>query len=615
MRARMILVTIRSPIAAAPGHGDTAWHSLSRIQVAQMVCASHDLEVHVRKSLSAIALLAAGSLALTGCGSNSSSSGGSSSGTNAAPPLSDLNIHARSDLKQGGNLRLSVETLPTDWNAYSVDGNGGDNSTIWSFTGVNNFIYNEDASFKPDTDFLTSYDVKAPTGGKGQVVTLHLNPKAKWNSGRQIDYTDYVATWNANNGVNTKFTPASTDGWDQIDSVEKGASNTDVVVTFKKAYPDWSSTLGSVMPKEGVSDPNTYNTGWATFNPNWHTGPFTFASLDKAQKVLTIKRNPAWWGDPAMLDQISFRELQNPADVNAYANNEIDVVGPMINANSVNTAKKRTDGVIRTAGALQWRHFTMNSKSAVMSDVAVRQAIQRGTNREAIAGSDLAGLPLDPASVMLGNHFFMPGQQGYKDNSGDFSYSVDAAKKLLDDDGWKMPSNGKFRTKNGKELDINYTQLSGVATSTNEGKLFQNDMAQIGVKVNIVSIAPNDMNKVLQAHSFDIIAFTWVGTNYPMGNIRQIYGAQKEGSTVPSGSNYAQLVNPDIEKLIPQVAQETDVTKREDLANQIDKLIWQEGHTLPLYRRIGYVAEPKNLANYGSSTFQTTRVEDIGYTK
>lgn len=567
----------------------------------------------MRKSLSAVALLAAGSLAFTGCGSNSSN--GSSSASTSAAPLADLNIHPRSDLKQGGNLRLSVEQLPTDWNLYSVDGNTGDNNTIWGWTGVNNFLYNEDASYKPDTDYLLSYDVKQPAGKTGQVVTLHLNPKAKWNSGRQIDYTDYVATWKANNGSDAKFTPASTDGWDQMVSITKGASNTDVVITFKGAYPDWSSTLSTVMPKEGCGDANTYNKGWATFHPEWHAGPYTFDSLDSAQKVITLKRNPAWWGDPGLLDTVSFRELQTPADVNAFANNEIDVVGPMINANAVNTAKKRSDGVIRTAGALQWRHFTMNSKSANLTDLAVRQAIERGTNRQAIAGSDLAGLPLDPASVMLGNHFFMPGQKGYQDNSGDFSYNVDAAKKLLDDDGWTMPAGGKYRTKNGKELDINYTQLNGVPTSTNEGKLFQNDMAAIGIKVNIVGIASDDMNKVLQAHSFDVIAFTWIGTNYPMGNPRQTYGAQTAGSTTPSGTNYAQLVNPEIEKLIPQISTETDETKREQLTNQMDKLIWQEGHTLPLYRRIGYVAEPNNLANYGSATFETTRYEDIGYTK
>ena len=124
-----------------------------------------------------------------------------------------------------------------------------------------------------------------------------------------------------------------------------------------------------------------------------------------------------------------------------------------------------------------------------------------------------------------------------------------------------------------------------------------------------------DFNNTLINGTFGIIAFTWQGTNYPMANVRQIYGAKNEGDTVPSESNYAQLVNPEIEKLIPQIDTEADKTKRQELTNQVDKLIWEEVHTLPIYRRVGYTATPKNLANYGAATFKSIKVEDIGYLK
>ena len=58
-----------------------------------------------------------------------------------------------------------------------------------------------------------------------------------------------------------------------------------------------------------------------------------------------------------------------------------------------------------------------------------------------------------------------------------------------------------------------------------------------------------------------------------------------------------------------------DVKKRQELANEADKAIWDDVMTLPLYRRIKFTGVPKNLANMGASTFQTTRAEDIGYLK
>ena len=85
-----------------------------------------------------------------------------------------------------------------------------------------------------------------------------------------------------------------------------------------------------------------------------------------------------------------------------------------------------------------------------------------------------------------------------------------------------------------------------------------------------------------------------------MNNVRQIYGAAAEGSTDPSDSNFAQLVNPEIEELIPQIDTETDLQTRIDLTNQADALIWDQVHTLPIYRRQSFTAVPANLANFGA---------------
>nr|WP_275434082.1 ABC transporter family substrate-binding protein [Cutibacterium avidum] len=563
----------------------------------------------------AVAALAVGSLALTGCGQKNQSGGDqnkSDKATSASAPLAALNIKPRDQIKDGGTLRLTITTLPTGWNPMQVDNNSVDlQPTIWQFIGVNNFDIAEDGTPKPNPNYIES--VKVDTKDGKQVVTLHLNPKAKWNSGRTIDYTDYQATWKSSNGENDKFLPATTDGFNQVTSVEKGAKDTDVVIKYKATYPDWTATWSSVLPKEGISDPNTFNSGWKTPNPDWFTGPFTPTKVDQASKTLTVKRNDKWWGDKAKLDTVTFKAMEDAAKTKAFANKEIDVADTIITKDGYETAKKRDDADMRAAGSLQWRHFTFNTKSTMLSDKKVRQAIVKGINRPAIAKSDLAGIPVNPDTLMLGNHFFMPGQPGYKDNSGDFKYDPKAAEKQLEDAGWKKQ--GDYRVKDGKTLMINYAQLTGVPTSENEGALFKQDMAKIGVKVNLVNTPSSDMQKVLTNHSFDVIAFTWQGTPYPMANVRQIYGAAAEGSKKPSQSNFSQIIDPEVEKLIPQIDTEMDVNKRRELTNEADKHIWDDVMVLPLYRRIMFSGAPKNLANYGSATFQRTRGEDIGYVK
>ncbi|MSS46095.1 ABC transporter family substrate-binding protein [Cutibacterium sp. WCA-380-WT-3A] len=568
----------------------------------------------MRKAImTSVTVLAVSALALTGCGQKNQSGGSKQSGlTSESAPLAQLNVVDRGQLKDGGTLRLAIEQLPTGWNPMNVNGNTTDlSTTIWQFVGANNFDITEDGTPKPNPNYISSTDVETK-GGK-QVVTLHLNPKAKWNSGRTIDYTDYQATWKANNGSDPGFLPASTDGFNQISSVEKGDKDTDVVLTFKTTYPDWPATLSTVLPKEGVKNAQTFNEGWNKLNPDWFTGPFIPTKADEASKTLTVKRNDKWWGEKSKLDIVTFKAMNNATQTKAFANKEIDAASNIITKDGYQTAAKRPDAQMRQAGSLQWRHFTFNTKSTMLSDKKVRQAIAKGINRPAIAKSDLAGMPVNPDTLMLGNHFFMPGQAGYKDNSTDYKYDPEAAKKGLDEAGWKMQ--GDYRVKGGKTLTINYAQLTGVPTSENEGALFKQDMAKIGVKVDLVNTPSDSFTQTLSSHSFDVIAFAWNGTPYPMANVRQIYGAAAVGSTQPSQSNFSQLIDPEIEKLIPKIDTESDISKRRELANQADAMIWDDVMTLPLYRRISFTAVPKNLANFGAATFQTMHAEDIGFQK
>ena len=318
-------------------------------------------------------MLAVGSLALTGCGQKNQSNPNAGKGggtTSKSAPLQDLNIKSRDEVKDGGTVRFSIETLPPTWNALHIDGNTVDlGTTIMGFVGAKNFDIAEDGTPKPDTDYLQSYDVQ--TNGGKQVVTLHLNPKARWNSGRTIDYTDYQATWKANNGANEDFKMASSDGFNQIESVKKGDKDTDVVITYKATYPDWTATWSSVMPKEGVGTPETFNNGWKQFKPEWFTGPFTLDRIDQAQKTLYLKRNPNWWGEKAKLDTVSFRAMDPATMSKAFANKEIDVVDNVITKDAYESARKRDDGELRQAGSTQWRHITFNAKSGPLQDLSL----------------------------------------------------------------------------------------------------------------------------------------------------------------------------------------------------------------------------------------------------
>lgn len=572
---------------------------------------------HTSRALAATAAVAA--LALTGCAGGSGQSGESGQSGSAAGglALSDLNIQPRDSLQQGGELRLTITSMPTNWNMMQTDGNTVDNKDIYEFMlpQTANWIFAADGSYEPNPNYLESYDVQDATADKGQVVTLKLNPKAKWNSGRTIDWTDYQGAWKACDGEDAEFQCASTDGWNQITSIEKGASDTEVVVTFKSSYPDWASILASPSPAEAMADSKTFNEGWKDYNNDWTTGPYVVDSVDAAQQVVNLVPNPNWWGDKPMLDKVSFRVLDASAQGTAFANSEIDVLKGIINADQYQQASARSDAVVRRAGGLQWRHFTFNSESGVLQDVKVRQAIVKGIDREAIANSDLAGIPdLVPSELMLGNHFFMPGQDGYKDNSADYAFDAAKAGSELDALGWKLNETSGYREKDGKTLEFDYAMMADVPTSKNEGELLQSQLKEIGVKVNISNVdTAAFFSDTMPNGKFGVTTFSWQGTQFPLANVGQIYGCG--ASLAPSGSNYSRYCDETVKGLIPQIDTEPDHDKRVELANQADKAIWDAVMTVPIYRRYEMTAVPSNLANYGAFGMQSLRMEDVGFTK
>jgi peptide/nickel transport system substrate-binding protein len=418
-----------------------------------------------------------------------------------------------------------------------------------------------------------------------------------------------AAMWKACSGENTKFNCAAHDGYDQIASVKAGTDKFDAIVTFKSSYPDWTQPFTGVVKAESIKDPDTFNKGWSELKNDWLSGPYKVDSYDKTQKVLTEVPNDKWWGAKPLLDKIVFRTIASSEWPKAFANNEIDAfdIGP--NPDGFKTASTVGDATIRKAAGPNFRHITFNTKAGLLQDLGIRQAIVRGLDRTAIGASDLAGIdwPVRP----LNNHILLENQVGYVDTAKatGLDYDPEKAKGDLDAAGWKAGADG-IREKDGKKLEIKFTQIADTPVSENEALQIQNQLKDIGIKIDIVTSPSDKFFTSIAAHEFEMTAFTWVGTPYPYLFISQIYGTG-------SSSNYAQLSLPDVDKLAVQLKQEADQAKRNDLAAQTDKLIWENVHTLPLYQRPELVAVKSKLANYGAFglSHNAFKWEDVGYQK
>ena len=71
---------------------------------------------------------------------------------------SDTNPQDVAALKQGGNLRLAIGTLPSNFNTLNIDGNEADNGSMQRPTMPRAFVIAPDGSMKVNTDYFTSVE-------------------------------------------------------------------------------------------------------------------------------------------------------------------------------------------------------------------------------------------------------------------------------------------------------------------------------------------------------------------------------------------------------------------------------------------------------------------------
>ncbi len=558
------------------------------------------------------AVLALSVSGLVACGQG----GGSAAGKNAPPPKAGVNsiaATARDGVKEGGQFVWPISGMPPNFNYAEVDGTLADTSAVMDALLPQFFVI--DAAGNPiwNKDYLAAEPV-LKTDPK-QVITFEINPKAAWADGSPITWEDLLWQWKANNGDNKDYKISSSNGWKDIESVAKGKDDREAVVTFKNKYADWQTLFNIFYPKPTNQDAKIFNEGWIDKIPTT-AGPFAFGTLDKTAQTITLVRNPRWWGNPAKLDRIVFKVVEDNATADALANGEVDFMDIGANVNSYKRAKAITDKVdLRRAGGPNFRHITINGSKPQLADKSVRQAIALAINRETIGKALLQPLDIEPKA--LNNHIFMTNHGSYKDNAGALgTYDAEKAKSLLDAAGWKL--DGTVRKKDGRPFEINFIIPAGVQASKQESELIQAMLKEVGITVKINTVAVADLfDKYVIPGDYDMTVFSWLGTAFPVSSSESIYK-----KPVPDGKggvdveqNYARVGDDQIDQLFQQANAELDKAKQAELGNKIDALLWDQAGVLPMYQRPDLVAVRKDVVNFGAFAYASVVYEDIGFKK
>lgn len=548
-------------------------------------------------------VLLATSVLLAGCGA-----GG---GTVAAKPLgsTDINPRPRDQVRDGGTLRLPMESFPSNFNPNQVDGTPIDAHNIDLAVLPELFTATSDGDDALNTDYLTSASV---TSTSPQVVTYNINPRAMWSNGTPITYRDFQRYWQAQNGTNPAYQVASTTGYDDITSVEPGSEDGQVVVTFRQPFGEWHSLFYPLTPASLNADPGDFNSAWQTKFPVT-AGPFTVQSIDQTSKTIVLARNPHWWGTPAKLGHIVLTVYNTTALPDALANNELDEYGVGGELDLLRRAQHTAGAVVRSAPGRFAFNVTLNGAAgSPLADLRLRQAVAQSINRAEITRRMIGEAV--PNAQPDGNHLYPAGSKEYQDNSGALPYDPTHAQQVFDSLGWTRQGTGPntVRSKNGKPLSLRLV-FGEDPDNANMAKTLQSELAQVGVTLVLDQVDPNQFFPTyVDRGNFDLALLGWQGNPYIFSGSQGIYGSPL-GNNVRQ--NYGRIGSPQIDALLARGNAELDETKRAAIGNEVDKLVWQQAHSVILYQVPGLYATRSNLANFGAHGFADPDYIDAGFTK
>ena len=537
----------------------------------------------------AVALGTVGLLAACGGNKKNETNSALGAGDDISKAVS-FNPKDRSELKEGGELRLAFDEIPKNFNPFNT--NGYTSGAIAIQAAMNSAYaggYKYDYTGKPslNTDYITEY--KAETKNGVQTVTFKINPKAKFNDGTPIDIESVRAAHKIFTAPAGEYQVTDAPMWKQVKSVEENGDKFSVKVTMEKPYyPIDGGFVIATFIHPALVDKKLFDEGLVDkpLDKYW-AGPFKVENWDVSQNSLILTRNDKWWGQKPLLEKISIRSLGEAASLAAFKNSEIDV----ISASSQNVyadVSKMSNIDIRKGTALGVSDYELNPDKIPLP---VRKAIVAGINREQIQKIRFEKIGWNEKAP--GSMCFLPLQEGYKD-SYPTEIGEDVAKKILEDAGYKK--DGDFYAKDGKKASYELFTFGDDQDVKTTSQFFSDQMKKIGIELKIVNRANSELTKVSTERSYGIKSAGYGITTNPVDSAYYFYRSE-----INNGHGK------ELDSLADKMMATEDYKKQLEIATELEKRHLAEvAIYIPVYNGPNYQACKKGLANYGPRLFATS---------
>ena len=455
-----------------------------------------------------------------------------------------------------------------------------------------NFKWDEDkGNINPEPMLAESWEWNDDSSS----ITFSLRDDVYWSDGVKFSAYDVVFSFDVYSDPDVKsrlfetFTDFYTDNGNHID-IEK---TFEVIDSFKvriNFLPNSTPTLPEIVfpfiPKhifENIERKNI-ETSEENFKPVTN-GPFLLSSWDKNQSIRIKANINSFLYNPDGVDELIFKIVPDyNSRLTQLKKKEIDLAELIKTEDikqlsreehlKINSQKGREYDYVGWSNIdYEFYHSTGEVRPhKLFGSAEVRRALTQAINRKEILDEYLLGygqLSVGPVSSIF--------KDAVDPDLMPYNYDLGKAKSLLEAEGWKDVDNDGILEKGDSEFKFKLFIPSGNPRRSFAATVIRNNLKQLGIEITVETIELG----VLRDNMYEKNMGAWMIAWYipiPI-NLRISWYSDLEKTPY----NFAGYQNPEADKILDEISNETDPKKLNELYKKLQKIIHDDEPVTFLY--------------------------------
>lgn len=427
---------------------------------------------------------------------------------------------------------------------------------------ITTFVF-DSLVWKDANDFVPLLAEKWEAAADKKTYTFYLRPNVKWHDGQNFTADDVKFTFEY---LRSNPLPMSAEEANEtIESVEVVNPQT-VVFHLKNPSPDFIQTIAAqtqIIPQhiwQNVADPLKFQEQGAFIG----TGPFKFKENRRGEYDVFEANADYFLGRP-IVDRLVFKNSNNP--LLALESGDVDAASPA-SATALQSFQNRDEfQILRGPDSYYLTKLIFNVTRPPFDSKDLRQAVAYSLNRPEIVKQVLNGEGIVSSAGLL-----HPDSDYFAKDLPKYEQNLQKAEELFAKAGFApKDADGTRQNAAGQKLAFTLYTRGDSPEMVREAELIKNQLAQVGVKLDIKPLTTGPQESVLAKGDFDIALDSHGGTismNIPATN-----------PDFPARG----YKNDEIKNLYDEFQTSLDENKRRAAAVRIQQIIAEDLPSLPIY--------------------------------